>query len=313
MRSHDGVVVTTTDVWATLDASYRGDLARVRDLTDRCPTLATCQYDYTSPLHLAVREGHLEVAKLLVARGGIDPGYRTHPYLESLLIVVSDRGLHEMEAFITTSLADPALVRARGDTGRIERGFDAEQLRFQDAVDRGEVAEVEAQLRARPDLATDPDLFYGEGILASPANSNNRAMVDLLLRFGAAVPAMSKWPKEYYFKHLEMAAHLLAHGMDPNHRTWRDVTLLHDLCFAGALPKVQLLVDHGASLDLIDDEFRSTPLGLAARQGHRDVVTFLLARGAHPRGAGAPWATPLTWAHARGHEAIAQDLQAAGA
>lgn len=313
MQLHDGVVATTTEVWATLEASYRGDLARIRDLTDRCPALVTCQYDYTSPLHLAVREGHLEVAQLLVSRGGIDPGYRTHPYLESLVTVARDRGLREMEVFLTASLADPALVRAREDTGRIERGYDAAQLRFQDAVDRGDLAAVEAQLLARPGLATDPDLFYGEGILASPANSNHREMVDLLFRFGAKVPTMSKWPREYYFKHVEMAAHLLAQGMDPDHGTWRGVTLLHDLCFVGTLPKVQLLVDRGATLDVIDDEFSSTPLGLAARQGHREVVAFLLARGANPRSAGAPWATPLAWARARGHDAIARDLQRASA
>ncbi|MBK8249953.1 MAG: ankyrin repeat domain-containing protein [Gemmatimonadetes bacterium] len=310
---HDGVTSTTTDVWETLVAGHDGDLARVRRLVDHCPALATCQYDYTSPLHLAVREGHLEVVQFLVQRGGIDPAYRTHPFLESLPTVAHDRGLHAIEAFLTTSLADPALLRPKGDTARIERGHNEDQRAFQDAVDRGDYAAVEAFLRDRPFLATDPDLFWGEGVLSAPANANDRQMVDLLLRYGASVPTMSKWPKEYYVKHLDMAAHLLANGMDPNHHTWRNVTLLHDLCFKGTVEKVRLLLDHGAATDRIDDEFRSTPLGLAARQGREDVVALLLERGASVRAAGADWATPLAWARSRNHTAVVETLVLAGA
>lgn len=44
-----------------LDAACDGDLKRVQELAGKCPPLLTCQYDYTAPLHLAVREGHLDV------------------------------------------------------------------------------------------------------------------------------------------------------------------------------------------------------------------------------------------------------------
>ena len=48
---------------------------------------------------------------------------------------------------------------------------------------------------------------------------------------------------------------------------------------------------------------RSTPLGLAARWGHRTMVALLLDRGADPNASGAPWATPLEWARKKGHAA----------
>jgi ankyrin repeat protein len=81
----------------------------------------------------------------------------------------------------------------------------------------------------------------------------------------------------------------------------------------GELGKARLLVTHGPDLDAIDEEYRSTPLGLAARRGQRALVDFLLASGADPEAAEASWATPLAWARAKGHATIADALENAGA
>src|SRR5215510_14903556 len=87
MELHDGGVSTTIDVWKMLTASQDGDFERVKELAQRCPALITCQYDYTSPLHLAVREGHLELVRYLVGRGALDPADKTHPFMDSLVTV----------------------------------------------------------------------------------------------------------------------------------------------------------------------------------------------------------------------------------
>lgn len=71
MELHDGGVSTTTEVWDMLSASFTGDLNRVKALLDRSPGLLTCMYDYTSPLHLAVREGHVDLVASLVERGAL--------------------------------------------------------------------------------------------------------------------------------------------------------------------------------------------------------------------------------------------------
>ena len=39
------------------------------------------------------------------------------------------------------------------------------------------------------------------------------------------------------------------------------------------------------------------------------MVDVLIARGADPHKAGAPWATPLEWARKKGHSEIARLLQ----
>jgi uncharacterized protein len=309
MELHKGVVSNTTDVWHMLSASYAGDLHRVKELTRSCPALLTCQYDYTSPLHLAVREGHLDLVSYLVKHGALDPTYKTHPFLDSLVTVAEDRGYDGVVVLLKQGLADPALTHEWGDTGKIDYGKNETERRFQELVDQNEYAEVEDMLKERPELALDEDAFWGEGILAMPAKDGNRPMLELLMRYGARVPDISKWGARYYFKHYEIATFLLENGMNPNHMNWREFTLLHDMAFTGAVPKAALLLDYGADLDAIDEEYSSTPLGYAARWGHREMVTLLLERGADVHKAGAPWATPITWAQTKGHSEIEADLR----
>ena len=138
-------------------------------------------------------------------------------------------------------------------------------------------------------------------------------MIAFLMRLGATVPPVSEWAPFYYFKHESTAAFLLDHGMGPNHMNWQRVTLLHYMASEGLLAKARLLVDHGADINAIDDEYRSTPLGLAARRGQLELVHYLLDHGADPHLGGAPWAVPLAWATRRGHQAIATILRDVGA
>ena len=83
------------------------------------------------------------------------------------------------------------------------------------------------------------------------------------------MPELSKWGRFYYFKHDDVAALLLAHGMSVRHRTWHGVTLLHDMAQSGDVAKARLLLENGAEIDAVEEEYRSTPLGLAARWGRR--------------------------------------------
>jgi len=227
--------------------------------------------------------------------------------------VAEDRGYDEIGQFLKQSLRDHTGARESGDTGKIDCGKDKTQRRFQDLVDKNNHAEVEAMLRERPELATDETAFWGEGILAMPAKDGDRQMLQLLMGYGARVPDLSKWGARYYFKHYETAAFLLENGMNPNHMNWRQFTLLHDMAFTGDLQKARLLLDHGADIDAVDEEYRSTPLGYAARWGRREMVAFLLERRADVNKSGAPWATPLAWARKKGYPEIEADLRQAGA
>jgi len=312
MALHGGAKSTTTEVWAMLSAAFAGDLARAQELMAQRPELATCQYNYTPPLHFAVREGHLDFVKALVDRRAYDPGYKSYPFGDTLLTIARDRGFDEIAALLESALPR-GLAHKWVETGEIDYGQDAVQQRFDDAVHDGRRKDVERLLLERADLARNELSSWAEGVLMMPANRRNRSLLEVLLLHGARVPLMSKWARFYYFKHDDIAAFLMERGMSPHHRTWHGVTLLHDMAQNGDLAKARLLIDHGAELDLIEDEYRSTPLGLAARWGRRPLVELLLSRGANPNASGAPWSRPLAWARKKGHAEIERALVAAGA
>jgi uncharacterized protein len=189
----------------------------------------------------------------------------------------------------------------------------SERKQFETLVNENSLAEVERIMQQSPALTQDPMACWGEGILASPANGRRREMVELLLRYGARVPEVSKWGPEYYFKHADIAALLLERGMNPNHMDWRRFTLLHHFAAKGDAVKMRLLLDHGAAIDAVDEEYRSTALGCAVRWKQREAAALLLERGADPNRADALWATPLSWARKKGHTDIEADLLLAGA
>ena len=309
IKLHDGGVSTTTEVWSMLTASFEGDLDRVAELANANPRLVTCQYDYTSPLHLAVREGHVDLVRFLVEHGALDPTYRTHPFLDSLTTVADDRGFTEIAQLLRQALANPESTRDWGDTGAIDYQKDKTQTRFQQLVDDRQHAEVEAMLNERPQLARDETAFWGEGILAMPAKDGDHQMLELLMAHGARCPDVSKWGARYYFKNYLTARFLLERGMNPNHMNWRGFTLLHDMAHTGDVSKARLLIEHGADVDCIDDEYRSTPLGYAARWGHVEMVKLLLDWGADPENSGASWSTPLAWAKKKNHDEVVKVLQ----
>ena len=162
---------------------------------------------------------------------------------------------------------------------------------------------------ANPHLIHDDEAGWGDGILAGPAHDGRHDVIAMLMRLGARVPKVSKWAPYYYFKHEATAAFLLENGMDPNHMNWHRFTLLHHMAAEGELGKARLLLEHGADINFIDDEYRSTALGVASRRGQTAMVEFLLERGADPTAAGASWATPLAWAIKKGHGSVEKMLR----
>lgn len=66
-------------------------------------------------------------------------------------------------------------------------------------------------------------------------------------------------------------------------------TPLHFAAIGNHRQVVDLLLDHGADINAIDDEFGSTPAGWANEKGYVEMVHYLVARGAKvdlPRAAG---------------------------
>jgi len=311
-------------------AAVLGDNEYVRGALARDPALANFEdTSHARPVSAAARRNDMEMVKLLLDHGA-DPSLPEAgaPLGEALWTAVYQKQT-EMARLLLEHGANPntapessgsALLHARHDPelrrlllqyGAADKSGDLHQL--QQLIGDGKLAEVESLLQAAHALDLQDSAFWGEGILCGPANRADRPMLELLIRHGARVPDVSKWGRYYYFKHYDIAAFLMDNGMNPNHMNWHHVTLLHDMAQEGDIPKARLLLDHGADINPVDEEYRSTPLGLAARWGRREMVAFLLERGADPNKSGAQWATPLAWARKKGHTDVDADLRQAGA
>jgi uncharacterized protein len=296
-----------------LVASKDGDLKTVQSLAKECPELIYAQYNYTPPIHLAVREGHLDLVKYLLNNGAHDPGYRTYPFHDGLITIAVERGHTDIALLLEQYASQPTLHKYKGDNGEIIYNRTADELEFQKMVNNGDVFLAEELLKTNPQMASDETYFWGEGLLLMPVKSGNKKMIDLLMRYGAKVPSILKWAQFYYFERYDNAIMMMERGMDPNTMSWHHVTLLHDMAQKGNIPKAQLLIKHGAALNPVEEEYQSTPLGMAARWGQTEMVEFLLKQGADPTKSGAPWSTPLAWAEKKGYLTIENMLREAGA
>jgi hypothetical protein len=68
----------------------------VNALVGECSGLTLCDYNYMSPLHMAVREGHTGLVGRLGELGAANPNYVTYPYRETLITQALDRGYDEI-------------------------------------------------------------------------------------------------------------------------------------------------------------------------------------------------------------------------
>ena len=68
-QAGDGTSVPSDDVFEMFVAARRGDMTTIRRLISRMHTLVTIEYNYTPPIHFAVRERHRETAEFLLDNG----------------------------------------------------------------------------------------------------------------------------------------------------------------------------------------------------------------------------------------------------
>jgi len=309
----DGAISTTGKVWDILVASKNGDLDTVKKLAGECSALIYAQYNYTPPIHFAVREGHVDLVKYLLNNGAHDPAYKIYPFLDTLQVIAGDRGYVQMVDLLDEYAANHSLHKHKGDNGEIHYNRTELQEQFQKAVYKEEIRKVKQILTDHPAFAKDETYFWGEGIMTFAAKVNNRDMIDLLISYGAKVPDVIKWAPAYYFERYDGASYMMEKGMNPDTMSWHHVTILHNMAQKGDIHKAELLLKYGAGIDPVEEEYQSTPLGMASRWGHADMVSYLIKQGADINKAGAAWAKPLAWAQKKKHAEIEKMLLSAGA
>jgi ankyrin repeat protein len=103
-----------------------------------------------------------------------------------------------------------------------------------------------------------------------------------------------------------------AKGFNANAKSSSEQTALH---YAAAYNRAKIarrLLDHGATVDVMDDQ-QYTPLHVAAYKGHKEMVVVLLKAGAKVNALGHNFETPIDFATQQKHAEIIELLKAAGA
>ena len=100
-------------VWDVIAAANNGDVDAMRHLLAADPGRSCEGYFYTPPIHFAVREGHLDVVRILLDAGA-DPEWNGH-YGLSLIELARERGHQPLRLYWSRLVMAAAERRQRQD------------------------------------------------------------------------------------------------------------------------------------------------------------------------------------------------------
>ena len=307
-----------TEVWGLIQACTSGDLAAVRALVAKDPSLVRSHYDYRKPLYFAVRENRIDIVRFLLEhdRNPLDLWVDDDP-----LEIARDRGYTEMEQLLAHTLETKFNSSPKGEPVALSlRNHDLQQMRELldaqpellgkgdrrsnqpihwatmtrqlDAIDellrRG--ADVNAQRMdgARPIHLTNGDSFY-RGWRDVPRNHPLTAAQ--VMAFLKARGAFIDLPTACHTGDIERVRELLRHDPALANRVGEHGgyylgagAALANAAAVGRLDIVELLLDHGADPNLPEEQIapKGKALYSAVYNGHYDIAKLLLERGAFP-------------------------------
>jgi len=186
---------------------------------------------------------------------------------------------------------------------------------------------------------------HGHTVLHYAAEQGNREMVILLLTKGADLNTKGRYGhtplhRALHEGHKEIAETLISKGASVNakdyagatplhysaFRSYKDVnkllfklgcsigTEIHDAAVLGNLDEIRsLLASNPQLINAKDEAWEYTPLCCSAANGHKDIVEFLITKGADVNTKGKHRSTPLGNAAFCGHREVVELLIANGA
>lgn len=301
--------------YTTTIAAALGDEDRVRELLRRDAGLANdLEPGGKRPLSAAAERNHAAIVDLLLDAGA-DPNLPEGPncprgyalwaasrfghraVAERLLKAGADaNAMVESSGTPTSSAADDdmrALMYCYG--GRMD---------FMGHFWKGNIDALAALLNAKPELFDEQVCADGFTMCVS---EGHEWIVRLMLSRGLGVPSVVTICQTYLWRNLDLARLLLEHDMDPNLPNWQQVRPLHHMAAKGDIAAARLFLEFNADPFARDEEYQSTPLGWAAREGQEEFVRFWLetVEGALTAEPATPqWASAAAWAQCRNQEAI---------
>jgi ankyrin repeat protein len=297
-------------------AAALGDIDAVRRMLDNAPSrIAEARPHGRRPLSAAVEFGHDDIVTLLLERGADPRWEEPHAPHGKTLHKAAVRGNLAIVKLLLDHGADPnedidssASASVFAATPEIRELIESRGAELS-PYDITGIEHDENKLRALADAPR--DVFrIGAAITMS---ADRPELLARLLDAGLRMPDVHTCCQGYLVRPDALRT-LLARGMSPDQTNWQHQTLLHHASTRDNSECAAILLDAGATITARDDDYRSTPLGWAARTNSLGLVEFLLSRGAPTHlPDDQPWATPLAWARRRGHTRVVEILRAAGA
>ena len=307
-----------TDVWALFQACIAGDLAAVKTLIAREPSLARAHYQYRKPLYFAVRENRIDIARFLLEHdhNPLDLWVDDNP-----LEIARDRGYAAMERMLADTLETKFNASTKGEPVALAlRDHDLKRMR--------ELLDAQPELIGKGDERSNQPIHWA-------TMTRQLDAIDELLRRGADINAQRMdgahaihltngdyfyrgWrdvPRSWPVTPAQVMAHLKARGayVDlPTACHTGDIERVRELlrqdpslanrigghegyylgagaplsnaAAVGRMDIVQLLLDHGADPNLPEEQYapKGKALYSAVYHGHYEIAKLLLERGAFP-------------------------------
>jgi ankyrin repeat protein len=269
----DANTISATQPTTTLhDAATKGLTETVARLLDQGVAVDHFNAARATPLHLAIKEGHVDIVRLLLSSGASIEA----PYGPILL-----KPLH-----LAAMTLNPAMMEAvlRHKPNLESRHDGLTPLYF--AVGTGDVAVVRLLLDAGADIyaRTTSESGTGESVLHMACASFKTAMVAFLIRCGADVNVIGTNPKGQTALHIaaqygnaEAVTELIAAGANmyakfPDKRTALEVAAQN-----GRIKTVEAFIKHGMD-PLANFDGRANAIYMAVIHGKTDMSRWFVDR-----------------------------------
>ena len=242
-----------------IEAAKQGQQAAVRTLVAQRADVNAREVDGTTALHWAVQSDNAETAGILM-RAGADVNATNRYGVTPLSLAATNASARLVEALLNAG-ADPNTATPEGQTVLMTAARTGNPATVALLLDRG------ADVNAREN-------WFGETALMWAAAENHARVVETLIDYGAAIDVRSSTLEfaKFRFNLATMVNTVLPRG---------SLTALMLSARQGTLESARVLLDRGASVDLVDPD-NTTALVMAIVNGHYDVAALLAERGANP-------------------------------
>ena len=298
-QSHADIMVMLlangAEILSIHTASKIGNSEKVKAFLEKGIDVNTKDDNGQTSLHIAVISDNQEIVELLIDEG-VDVNAKDENGMTPLLLAISEGHL-DLAEFLIKSGADVNTADGSGFVPLVYAMWNDGPNVVKMLLNNG--ADVNAQ-----DTAT------GYSVLHWAILMDNKELTELVLAAGADLNGKSSTG--------ETPLDIAAYGVSPAIgelllEKGAEISSLRAAAFVGDLAKVQTFIQEGVDVNQKSGMIEGTALHAAAASGYKEIVEFLISKGADVNTQNRGGLTPLNLAQSADHTEIVELLKQHGA